>query len=62
MPYIFHYVKPQRKQTGDDKVKTTVELPEALWRAAKIRGVEQHTDLRAVIIDALELLLRTKAK
>jgi len=55
-------VKPQRKQTGEAKVKTTVELPEAVWRAAKIRAVEQHSDLRAVIIEALESLLRTKAK
>jgi len=34
-------------------VKTTVELPEAVWRAAKIRAVEDYTDLRTVVITAL---------
>lgn len=43
-------------------VKTTVDLPEALWKAAKIRAMDERTDLRSVIIAALEAHLKTKAK
>jgi len=43
-------------------VKTTVDLPEALWRAAKIRAMDERTDLRATVIAALEGYLRTKPK
>lgn len=35
-------------------VKTTVELPGDLWRAAKIRAMDQRVDLRTVFIRALE--------
>jgi hypothetical protein len=41
-------------------VKTTVDLPEDLWRAAKIRAMDDHTDLRSVVIAALKAFL-TKA-
>lgn len=43
-------------------VKTTVELPEELWRKAKIRAMDERSDLRSVIIDALEALLKQKSK
>lgn len=35
-------------------VKTTIALPEPLWRAAKIRAMDDRTDLRTVLIRALE--------
>jgi hypothetical protein len=35
-------------------VKTTVELPARLWRAAKIRAMDDRVDLRTVLIRALE--------
>jgi hypothetical protein len=38
-------------------VKTTVELPGALWREAKIRAVDDRVDLRTVFIRALEQYL-----
>ncbi len=41
-------------------MKTTVDLPEALWRAAKVRGIEEGTDLRRVIMAALNLYLKRK--
>jgi hypothetical protein len=41
----------------DDVVKTTVELPADLWRAAKIRAMDERIDLRSVLILALERLL-----
>ena len=46
------------KRTDSDTVKTTVELPGELWRAAKIRAMDERTDLRTVLIRALEHYLR----
>jgi hypothetical protein len=42
------------KRTDGDTVKTTVQLPGELWRAAKIRAMDERTDLRSVLIRALE--------
>jgi hypothetical protein len=42
--------------------KTTVDLPADLWRAAKIRAMDDGTDLRSVIIEALAAHLKAKAK
>ena len=53
-------MKPPRK--GEPTVKTTVDLPESLWRAAKIRAVDERTDLRQVIIAALEAYLKKERK
>jgi 3-methyladenine DNA glycosylase Mpg len=44
------------KRTDSDTVKTTVELPGELWRAAKIRAMDERADLRTVLIRALEPL------
>ncbi len=41
-------------------MKTSVWLPESLWKRAKIRAVEERADLRDVIIAALELYLKAK--
>ena len=46
------------KRTDSDTVKTTVELPGELWRAAKIRAMDERADLRTVLIRALENYLR----
>ncbi len=43
-------------------VRTTVELPEDLWRRAKVRAVDERSDLRSVIIAALEAYLRTRTR
>ena len=43
-------------------VKTTVELPEGLWRAAKIKAMDQRTDLRSILIAALTAYLKTSKK
>ena len=42
-------------------VKTTVELPGSLWRAAKIRAMDERADLRTVFIRALEAYLQVPA-
>jgi hypothetical protein len=49
------------KRTDSDTVKTTVELPGELWRAAKIRAMDERADLRTVLIRALEDYLRDGA-
>lgn len=41
-----------------EMVKTTVDLPEKLWKAAKIQAMEERSDLRSVIIRALEAYLK----
>lgn len=46
------------KRTDIDTVKTTVELPGELWRAAKIRAMDDRADLRTVLIRALEDYLK----
>jgi hypothetical protein len=38
-------------------IKTTVELPGEIWRAAKIRAVNDQSDLRTVVIAALKAYL-----
>jgi len=43
-------------------VKTTIDLPEALWRTAKIRAMDERKDLRSVIIEALQAHLKAKPK
>jgi hypothetical protein len=45
------------KQQASRTVKTTVDLPQDLWRAAKIRAMDDLTDLRSVVIAALKAYL-----
>jgi hypothetical protein len=45
---------------GDKVRKTSIELPEALWRAAKIRAMDERTDFKAIVIAALEAYLKGK--
>lgn len=54
--------KGRPREQGEHTIKTTVDLPEDLWRAAKIRAMEERTDLRSVIITALEAYLKGKSK
>jgi hypothetical protein len=43
-------------------VRTTLLLPEELWRAAKMKALEDRSDLRTVIMAALTRYLREPAK
>lgn len=43
-------------------MKTSVDIPDGLWKAAKILAVEENKDLRDVIIEALQEHLGKKAK
>lgn len=42
--------------------KVTVEIPEPLWVRAKQRALDERTNLRALILEGLELRLAKEAK
>ena len=42
---------------GASVVKTSIHLPEDLWRRAKILAVEERKDLRDLLIEGLQLVL-----
>lgn len=46
----------------EERIKLTVEIPRDLWRRAKVRAAETDTDLRSVVIEALERLLAERRK
>ena len=43
-------------------MKTSVDIPDDLWKASKILAVEESKDLRDVIIEALQEHLSKKGK
>jgi hypothetical protein len=43
-------------------VKTTVALPEEIWRAAKVRAMDERSDLRSVVVAALEAYLKPRRR
>ena len=43
-------------------MKTSVDIPDNLWKAAKILAVEESKDLRHIIVEALEEYLKKKGK
>lgn len=49
-----------RSTSPSPNVKTTVDLPQDLWRATKIRAMDEHSDLRSVIIAALHVYLDSR--
>jgi hypothetical protein len=51
---------PKVRKPKNPVVRTTVELPPDLWRAAKVRAMDERTDLRAIIIAGLKLYLGRK--
>jgi hypothetical protein len=40
------------------RVKTTLYLPEALWKAAKIKAIEKNVDATDIVTKALEQYLK----
>lgn len=38
-------------------VRTTLELPPELWRAAKVRALDEGVDLKAILTKALRAYL-----
>jgi hypothetical protein len=66
--YLFQYSfltvapKGRPRKAGERVIRTTVDLPEKIWRAAKIRAMDERRDLRAIIIRAMQAYLKTKLK
>ncbi len=52
--------KPRRanKPGEPTMVKTTLLMPEDLWRRAKVRAMEERRDLKDLLLEGLELVLR----
>ncbi len=50
---------PLTKEPGDT-VKTTIRVPRALWKALRIRAVEDETSAEALVVKALEAYLSKK--
>lgn len=40
-------------------VKTTVRIPEDLWKAARVRAIEDRADFQDIVIRALAAYLKT---
>jgi hypothetical protein len=45
-----------------DRVKTTVEIPEDVWKAAKFLAVEERTSFQDIVAAALRDYLRRRKK
>ncbi len=52
----------QRQGGAVEAVKTTMVLSEDLWKAAKIRAINEGIDLNQVVIAALESYLKRTRK
>ena len=48
-----------RRSAPSQTVRTTVDLPQELWRAVKIKAVNEQSDLRSVVIAALRAYLKS---
>jgi hypothetical protein len=53
-------VSPRGQKRTEKIVKTTVELPHDLWRAVKVRAMDDGSDLRGIIVVALQHYLFKK--
>jgi hypothetical protein len=43
-------------------VKTTIEIPEKIWTAARQRALDERSDLRSIVIVALQKHLGLKVE
>ena len=50
----------ERLNPDSDMVRTTLLMPVALWKLAKVRAMDERRDLRAVLLDALRRYLADK--
>jgi hypothetical protein len=53
-------MSPRGKKRTEKIVKTTIELPHDLWRAVKVRAMDEGSDLRGIIVLALQRYLSRK--
>lgn len=51
------------KMKGEvEMVKTSLKLPVAIWRAARVRALDERREFQAVVADALTLYLKRPPK
>lgn len=50
------------ERAGEPVVKTSLYLPEDLWKTAKHQALEEGVDLRDLIIRGLELMVKGRKK
>jgi hypothetical protein len=48
--------------TATENIKTTVFLPYDLWRAVRVRAIDERTNARAILIRALRAYLESAPK
>jgi hypothetical protein len=48
---------PKPRTPGASTVRTTLDLPVPLWKRAKMQAMEEHRDLRDLLLDALRRYL-----
>ncbi len=64
--YLEGYILSVGRRTDFGKevetMKTSLTLPEEVWKAAKIRAVQEGKNLQEVVAEALCLYLKTKGK
>ena len=48
---------PSRTAQAEETVKTTVRLRRGLWRDARVRAIDEGTDLQTVVSEALAAYL-----
>lgn len=53
---------PRPRKPGAAVVKTTLLMPVALWKRAKVRALDERRDLRDVLLDALRRYLAQTEK
>ena len=46
----------------EPRVKTSLQLPESLWKAVKVRAAEERRGFRLIVIAALEAYLKSQDK
>jgi hypothetical protein len=46
-------------EAKDDAVKTTVRIPRALWKDARVRALDEGRDFQEIVADALKQYLKT---
>ncbi len=53
--------RPAKAEQDQPLVKTSIHLPEDLWRQAKIAALEDRKDLRDLIIEGLQVVLARRS-
>jgi hypothetical protein len=54
--------RPRSYGTGVKTVKTSIEIPEDVWRAAKILAIDEKKNFQDIVADALREYLRKQKK